>query len=67
MKEATNENPYSLPYKLAADKIAKKEVLSSIRRDHQNFARTVTKTIDLLLHTLIPLDMEGQKTLSRLA
>lgn len=32
MQEATNENPYSSPYKLAADKIAKKEVLSSLQR-----------------------------------
>lgn len=60
MKEVTNENPYSLPYKLAADKIAKKEVLYSLRRG-QNFTRSVIETMDLLLNTLIPLDDPQQE------
>lgn len=60
VKDVSNENPYCLPYKLTADKISKKEVLSSLRRG-QNFTRTAMETMDLLLNTLIPLDDPQQE------
>lgn len=54
MEEASRENPYSLPYKLAADKVIKKEALSSLRNGH-DYTKTAIETMELLLDTLIPL------------
>lgn len=53
--EATKENPYSLPYKLAADKVPKKEVLTSLRKGN-NYTKTGLETMALLIETLIPPD-----------
>lgn len=33
MQNATEENPYSSPYKLAADKVLKKEILTSLKQE----------------------------------
>lgn len=55
MTEATKENSYSLPYKLAADKVPKKEVLTSLRIGN-NYTKTGLETMALLIETLIPPD-----------
>lgn len=48
MEEASRENPYSLPYKLAADKVIKKEALSSLRNGH-DYTKTAIETMEILL------------------
>lgn len=55
MSEASKENPYSLPYKVAVEKVAKKEVLTSLRKGN-NFTKIGSETMSLLIETLIPPD-----------
>lgn len=55
MTESSKENPYSLPYKVAAEKVAKKEVITSLRKGN-NFTKTGLETMSLLIETLIPPD-----------
>lgn len=55
MTETIKENPYSLPYKLAADRLAKNEVLTSLRKGN-NYTKTGLETMTLLIETLIAPD-----------
>lgn len=65
MSEASKENPYSLPYKVAAEKVAKKEILTSLRKGN-NFTKTGLETMSLLIETLIPPDDPLQEDENRL-
>lgn len=53
--ESSRENPYSLPYKLAADKIKNKEVLATLQVNGV-FSTSVSSTAQMLLDSLVPLD-----------
>ncbi|GBM81847.1 Retrovirus-related Pol polyprotein from type-1 retrotransposable element R1 [Araneus ventricosus] len=60
--ELTQSNPFSLPYKLATNKLKKPLVLSNVKRPDGTPTTTLKETVEVIVKTLFPKDEINSET-----